>query len=168
MAAPSIQPVEASADTSFLIALCWLDLLPTLSLTHTTVWVAERVWREFTAGASAQDIEKLRMTPVISRATVSDSVLLAAVAAAADGGESEAITLALEKRLTLVLIDDYRGRKVAQRLGLQTRGVLGHLLLLKRIGFVASIKEYIEVLQTRDFRLSQTLIDDALRRAGEQ
>ena len=58
---------------------------------------------------------------MIQRAQVSDATLAAASGAAAEGGEAEVIALALESGITLVLMDDYRGRKVAQRLGLKTR-----------------------------------------------
>jgi predicted nucleic acid-binding protein len=47
--------VEAVADTSFLIALQWLELLETLEQVHTKVLIPERVWREFGEGASEED-----------------------------------------------------------------------------------------------------------------
>ncbi len=77
------------------------------------------------------------------------------------------IALALESGIILVLMDDYRGRKVAQRLGLKTRGILGHLLLLKQIGSIASVRSYLEKLTERGFFLSEQIIYEVLSLAGE-
>ena len=46
-----------------------------------------------------------------------------------DPGEAEAIACAMEANARLLLIDERRGRTVAQRLGLATTGLLGVLLL---------------------------------------
>jgi predicted nucleic acid-binding protein len=61
------------------------------------------------------------------------------------------IALALGSGIILVLMDDYRGRKVAQRLGLKMRGILGHLLLLKRLGSIEAVRGYLEKLKERGF-----------------
>mgnify|MGYP001767929126 CR=1 FL=1 len=45
-----------------------------------------------------------------------------------DGGESEAIALAIELSADLILIDERKGTEAARRLGLTTIGVLGVLL----------------------------------------
>jgi len=135
--------VEAVADTSLLIALQWLELLETLEQVHTKVLIPERVWREFGEGASEEELAAVAKIGVIQQAQVSDTTLAVAIATTAEGGEAEVIALALENRINLVLMDDYRGRKVAQRLGLKTRGILGHLLLLKQIGSIASVRSYL-------------------------
>lgn len=168
MATPAIPLVAATADTSFLIALQWLDLLPSLSQVHSVVWIAERVWREFAAGATDAELDALMAIPVVQRASVANRTLVDVIAVSADGGEAEAIALAVEQQVPLVLIDDYRGRKVAQRLGLKTRGVLGHLLLLKQAGMIGAVEPYITTLQHKGFHLSAPLIEAVLQRAHER
>lgn len=78
------------------------------------------------------------------------------------------IALALEVGIPLVLMDDYRGRKVAQRLGLKTRGTLGHLLALKRIGAIRAVKDYLHILREKGFFLSGQLVNEVLSLAGAQ
>jgi predicted nucleic acid-binding protein len=99
---------------------------------------------------------------------VSNVTLAAAIGTAAEGGEAEVIALALESGIILVLMDDYRGRKVAQRLGLKTRGILGHLLLLKRLGSIEAVRGYLEKLKERGFFLSEQIIREVLSLAGEE
>jgi predicted nucleic acid-binding protein len=115
--------VEAVADTSFLIALQWQELLETLGQVHTRVLVPERVWDECAEGASEAELAAAARIGIIQRTQVSNATLAAAIGTAAEGGEAEVIALALESGIILVLMDDYRGRKVAQRLGLKTRGI---------------------------------------------
>jgi predicted nucleic acid-binding protein len=160
--------VEAVADTSFLIALQWLELLETLGQVHTRVLVPERVWDEFAEGASEAELAAAARIGVIQRTQVSNATLAAAIGTAAEGGEAEVIALALESGISLVLMDDYRGRKVAQRLGLKTRGILGHLLLLKRLGSIEAVRGYLEKLKERGFFLSEQIIREVLSLAGEE
>ncbi|CUU35433.1 MAG: DUF3368 domain-containing protein [Armatimonadetes bacterium] len=160
--------VEAVADTSFLIALQWLELLETLEALYSRVLVPNRVWEEFCAGASEYEISAVSSIQGLQRAQVSNATLAVAIEAAAGGGEAEVIALALESGIALVLMDDYRGRKVAQRLGLKTRGTLGHLLALKRIGAIPTVKDYLNTLRERGFFLSDQIINEVLSRAGEQ
>jgi predicted nucleic acid-binding protein len=160
--------VEAVADTSFLIALQWLELLETLGQVHTRVLVPERVWDEFAEGASEAELAAVARIGVIQRTQVSNATLAAAIGTAAEGGEAEVIALALERGIILVLMDDYRGRKVAQRLGLKTRGILGHLLLLKRLGSIEAVRGYLEKLKKRGFFLSEQIIREVLSLAGEE
>jgi uncharacterized protein len=160
--------VEAVADTSFLIALQWLELLETLGQVHTRVLVPERVWDEFAEGASEAELAAAARIGVIQRTQVSNATLAAAIGTAAEGGEAEVIALALESGIILVLMDDYRRRKVAQRLGLKTRGILGHLLLLKRLGSIEAVRGYLEKLKERGFFLSEQIIREVLSLAGEE
>jgi predicted nucleic acid-binding protein len=160
--------VEAVADTSFLIALQWLELLETLGQVHTRVLVPERVWDEFAEGASEAELAAAARIGVIQRTQVSNATLAAAIGTAAEGGEAEVIALALESGIILVLMDDYRGRKVVQRLGLKTRGILGHLLLLKRLGSIEAVRGYLEKLKERGFFLSEQIIREVLSLAGEE
>ena len=105
---------------------------------------------------------------MLQRAQASNTLLAAAIGASAEGGEAEVIALALETGITLVLVDDYRGRKVAQRLGLRTRGTLGHLLLLKQMGIIPAVGDYLKTLMERGFFLSADLVNEVLLLAGER
>jgi len=84
-----------------------------------------------------------------------------------DKGEAEAITLALEKNITNILMDDYRGRKQALLEGLRPIGTIGVLLQGKKNNQINEITPLIEILLQNNIRISQALISEALRLAGE-
>lgn len=84
-----------------------------------------------------------------------------------DTGEASALALALEKKECLVIIDDNKGRKEAKQLGLTYTGTLGILITAKQKGLIKSLSEILMEIQRTDFRLSQNLINEAKKRAGE-
>lgn len=81
-------------------------------------------------------------------------------------------TLSREARRTLAA--DLYTRNVltlaqaAERLGLKTRGTLGPLLALKRIGAIRAVKDYLHILREKDFFLSDQPVNEVLSLAGEQ
>ncbi len=60
-----------------------------------------------------------------------------------DKGEASAIALALENENCLLIIDEYKGRKVAKSLGLAITGTAGVLAQAK-------LKGYVHLLRSRD------------------
>ncbi|MCG9134274.1 DUF3368 domain-containing protein [Candidatus Poribacteria bacterium] len=84
-----------------------------------------------------------------------------------DKGEAETLVLATELGITNVFVDDLRGRKVAQSLGLQAVGVAGFLLFAKKKGKIRAIRPLLLQLQQKGFRLSSRLIDAVLEEASE-
>lgn len=76
-----------------------------------------------------------------------------------DGGEAEAISLALELQAKWILLDERDGRKAAKSLGLQVTGVLGVLLRAKESGALPSLQPVIEELtQKAGFRIGPELM----------
>jgi predicted nucleic acid-binding protein len=84
-----------------------------------------------------------------------------------DPGEASAIALAMESEPSLLVIDDGKGRKVAQRLNLNITGTLGIFLRAKRSGVMPSIKPILEKIQQTNFRYSSAILQEILSLAGE-
>ena len=85
-----------------------------------------------------------------------------------DDGESEAIALSLELGNVFVLLDDKKARRIAKQLGLEVIGTIGLILRAKKIGLVNEIKPILNELQAVEFRLRNTLYNEALRLANEK
>jgi predicted nucleic acid-binding protein len=129
-----------------------LDLIPSL---FDPVFVPPAVADEFGA-----------MLPWFSVVPPSDQALLNALGMLVDAGETEAIALARELGLKIVL-DDRRARNVAERMGLPVLGTLGLLVQAKRAGLVAAVGPLLEHLESLGFHMSTGLKEEALRLVGE-
>lgn len=84
-----------------------------------------------------------------------------------DKGEASAISLMLEIDNSVLLIDDLKGRKIAERLNLRFSGTFGLLLKSKEIGLIKSIKPLIEKVRSTNFRFSEKLLSEVLKQANE-
>ena len=85
-----------------------------------------------------------------------------------DRGEAEAIVLAKDLHADLLLIDESLGREAARHEHLPVIGLMGVLLIAKKKGLVASLRDLIERLETgAGFYLSRPVKEKVLSAAGE-
>lgn len=98
---------------------------------------------------------------------VRDQARVEAIRTQLDIGEAEALALALEHPGSAVLVDEKKARRVAHHLGLTTIGTVGLLLRAKRQHLVPAVKPLLEALLAANFRVSDALYQEVLRRAGE-
>ena len=84
-----------------------------------------------------------------------------------DRGESSAIALALEIPSSTVILDDYKARKTAARLGLTITGTIGVIVKAKLKGIIPSIKPLLAKIRHTNFRLTAELEAQALQAAQE-
>lgn len=103
----------------------------------------------------------LRVKPVCDRLAV--EVLLDEL----DLGEAETIVLAREMGADWVLMDEKRGRRKLDQLGLHKMGVGGLLLLAKQQGLLAQVGSELERLCRCEFSLSPAVVVAILKEADE-
>ena len=84
-----------------------------------------------------------------------------------DKGESSAIALALEIPESMVILDDYKARKIASRLGINYTGTIGVIIKAKLNGIIPSIKPILEKIKQTNFRISIEIELQALKEANE-
>jgi predicted nucleic acid-binding protein len=80
-----------------------------------------------------------------------------------DSGEASVIALAKESKNPLLILDDPKARKLAQRLNLRITGTLGVIHKARRIGTIDKVQPVLDKLLSTDFRISQRLIRELLR-----
>lgn len=80
-----------------------------------------------------------------------------------DAGESASIALALERKLPL-LIDEKKGRRVAENMGIEIIGVIGMIRFLYKKERISKkrTQQILEKLTISSFRVSQKLMDMVL------
>ncbi|MFZ5569136.1 MAG: DUF3368 domain-containing protein [Thermodesulfobacteriota bacterium] len=96
-----------------------------------------------------------------------DPQLVKSLSILVDSGEAEAIALAQKTADCIILLDDSRARKIAQRLNINQIGTLGLLLRAKRHGMLQKIKPAIDALIENAVYIRQELITAILEDAGE-
>ena len=84
-----------------------------------------------------------------------------------DKGEASAMALALETENTMLIIDDYKARKLAKQLNINYIGTVKILILAKQRGIIPEIKPLLKKIKTTNFRISVELELQALLEANE-
>lgn len=99
--------------------------------------------------------------------SVQNLALVATLKTQVDEGEAEAIALAMELGDVFIILDDRKARQLALQLNLKVIGTVGMLLRAKHFGIIPQIKPLLTALNQANFRISEPLIQNALRIAGE-
>ncbi|GIW94324.1 MAG: DUF3368 domain-containing protein [Pirellulaceae bacterium] len=82
-------------------------------------------------------------------------------------GEAEAIALSIECSASRLILDDKKARRVARQLNQPVTGTLAILLRAKERGLLSNVRTVLDALVAANFRVSNTLVQEVLREAGE-
>lgn len=156
-------------NTSPIINLAAIGQLIILQQLYERIIIPEAVYREIAvtgsgqAGATeVQTLEWIETRKLYNRALASVTEM------ELDGGEAEAIALAVELKADLLLMDEQKGRAVAARLGLKFIGLLGVLIEAKHNGLIHSVKPALDDLIAKaGFWITEDLYTRVLSVAGE-
>jgi uncharacterized protein len=136
------------SDTSPIRALHHLGLLAVLNQLYGDVLVPPAVASELgrgSASCSSVPIERFAFIQVTAPLSIPRSLSVEDVL---DAGEVEAISLALERKADVLLMDEREGRRVATEQGLSVVGALGVLLRAKRAGLIPMVRPLAERLRS--------------------
>lgn len=93
--------------------------------------------------------------------------LSAMLTASLDRGEAAVIQLAIERNVSRVCIDEWKGRRAALAAGLKVTGVLGLLGRAKKIGIIQELKPFIQNAIDSGIRYDRKLVEKVLNAANE-
>jgi len=158
--------VSNTSPIANLAAIGQLDLLKQL---YEKVTIPQAVYREITVvGAGQPGLMEVQTLKWIEPRQATDRALATALRTELDEGEAEAITLAIELGVDLLLMDERRGRMVASRFGLRFIGLLGVLIEAKHKGCITAVKPVLDALMARaGFWVSRQLYACVLQAAEE-
>lgn len=146
------------ADTSCLILLNKIGYLGLLKSLFSEVFVIPEVIEEYSNP----------LPPFIRSKAASNPIVTPIINARLGKGEATAIQLASENPGCLLIIDELKGRKMAESPGIRITGTLGLLVEAKSEGYIKSVKEIIVKIKATNFRFSEALENMILELAKEK
>jgi len=142
-----------------------LDLLPAL---YGNIYIPPAVKTEVVAhGGERPGAAAIGLAGWITVLAVRDQTAVELLQERLDAGESAAIVLAIEQHADLLLIDEARGRRVAETRGLRKTGTIGTLVTAKQRGLLSTVTPCLYALRASGFRMSDDLYQQAIQLAGE-
>ncbi len=157
------------SDTSVISNLYLIGHLDLLQKLFTTIIIPQKVHNELLELRQfGVDVQPIVGAIYIKVQTPENQALVREFLLNIDEGEAQAIVLAKEIGADLLLIDELKGRAIAEQQGLKITGLLGVLLQAKQHGFLPVVKPILERLRDEaNFFLSDRLFSQIVQLAGE-
>jgi predicted nucleic acid-binding protein len=156
------------SNTSPLLYLHLVKKLDLLRRLYGTVLFPPAVEAELGAGAErGVDVPRLSLYPWLSKAPLASDASIPLVTDLGRG-EAEAIALGLENPGSRLILDDILARRIAQLHKLQFTGTVGIMVKAKQAGLLVAVSPVLSQLREAGLWLSDTLVAEVLRQAGEE
>lgn len=157
------------SDTSVISNLFLVGHLDILEKLFISVVIPQKVQMELLALKGFG----IDVTPILTAAFIvvkkpSNQAFVHKLMTELDEGEAQAIALAVEVNADLILMDEMKGRALAEQQGLKITGLFGVLLRAKHRGLIQQIKPIMEQLKSEiGFYISDSLFAQILNLANE-
>lgn len=160
--------MKVVSDSTVLIGLAKIEKTDLLRDIFQKIYIPEAVFREVAEeGHLRAGAKTVREAAWIIKKQIGDHTQANLLMTFLERGETEVLVLAKEIQADLVLLDEEKARKSAVRAGFKVMGLIGILIVAKRLGLITNIGTYIEKLQREKFRLSEKIVNEALKETGE-
>jgi len=153
------------SDTSPITNLIQIGCLNLLNVVFGKIIIPQTVYNELCELADQKKI--LDDQDWISVIAAENRSVITQLEANLDKGEAEAIALAIELQSDFLIIDEIKGRTIAENMGIKIVGLLGTLLKAKELGHLSQLKPKLEQLVKLGFRINPRLYEHVLKMAGE-
>jgi len=160
--------VNVVSDSTVLIGLGKIGKLNLLREIFSKVYIPEEVFKEVVEkGKDKPGSQLVKEAGWIETKPIADKTQVNFLMASLEKGEAEVLSLAKEIRADLILLDEEKARKSAAIAGFEVMGILGVLIVAKNLGLLEEIRASIEELKKKRFRISDRIVAEALKKAGE-
>ena len=158
------------ANSTPLINFAAIGRLDILEALFATVTIPPAVEHElFERGHLYPTKAAIQQATFIVKHDIRNAILRDALTIDLDPGEAEAITLALENKADLLLLDEIAGRTIAEFYQLAFTGSIGCLIRAKQIGIIPTIRPLLDAMQHEArFWVNPRLYTRILQEHGEQ
>jgi hypothetical protein len=151
-----------------LIALSLLDQLDLLPALFVECWVPQTVFDEVVVAGigkpGAKSLQGIDWQARIRMGPIPDPLLVMEL----DAGEAEVISLARQLLPCMVIIDERRGRRIAQQVyGLPIKGTAGILVEAKRHGLISGVRSSLLELRASGYFIADNVIVAACHAVDE-
>lgn len=85
-----------------------------------------------------------------------------------DKGEAEAIAISIEVKADFLIVDEIKGRNIAEKMGINIVGLLGILIRAKQQNIIPEVKPLMEDLSRVGFRVNPILFEHILSITNEK
>lgn len=143
------------ADSSCLIALSKIGKLEVLHALFENIFVPKAVYYEVVVqGKGRAGADEIKNAKWIKVENAKNKLAVKALQINLGAGESEAITLAIEKDADLIILDDFKARQTAEELSLTFVGTLAILQKAKSKGLIKDFAKTLDDLRKAGFRFN--------------
>ena len=163
---PQKLPVIANASPLIALSAVLTDF-NVLDRVAARVLIPAEVLEEIRVGRARDNTEHLVQAAACCEVLEPFATLPAMLTDALDRGEAAVIHAAMTFGVNLVAIDELRGRRWAQRLGLELTGSLGLVVQLHREGVVPSLETAFAAMKAKGIRLQDRLLQEMLLIAAQ-
>jgi predicted nucleic acid-binding protein len=155
-------------NTGPIVALSMIDRIDILQHLFEVVAIPEAVHKEILEGgdinAGLASYRKIKWIKVMTLSNPVDPLLRTSL----DAGEADVIGLARELSVNLVLIDERKARRIARTIyGLHVIGSARVLVEAKKHGLLNNVGAALEAMRDRGYWIADSIVDAALKQAGE-
>ena len=159
---------RAVVNSGWLVALSLLGQLELLPALYAECWVPQTVYNEVAVAGigkpGASSLQAADWQARVRSGPVPDPLLVMEL----DVGEAEVISLARHLSPCMAIIDERRGRRIAQQVyGLPVKGTAGILVEAYRLGLISAVRPRLLELRAAGYFIADSVIDAASHAVGE-
>jgi len=161
--------LKVVCDSTVFIGLAKIRKIELLKQIFREVFIPDAVFNEVvTSGKGRPGVKEIANAKWIKREPIKDQRTVEILIAELGQGEAEVLVLGKELNADLLIIDDERARTAATSAGFNIIGLAGILLFAKQLKLIPSVKALLDQLQSKNFRLSDRIYREVLKKSGEK